>query len=291
MRRLMTGDLSNRRAAGPDAALPPEGTVERWCFDFVLGECATAKLGAQVPDPNVAWESDPPERRIPRPGRPPAWRIVTRSPPAPRPGALVQEGARAELLHRFVHHELQAAELFAWGALAFSATPHEFRAGLLRLCGEELAHLRLYLDHLRAHGAEFGAYPIRDWFWERVPSCLDAASFVALQGIGLEGANLEHAARHAAQFRAAGDEQGAGILARVEHDEIAHVAFAKTWFERFTAAPLTYEAWRAKLPPPLTPSVLQGRPINARARRRAGLDEAFLAALAAAPATGLRRAR
>lgn len=195
------------------------------------------------------------------------------------------------MVHRFVHHELQAAELFAWALLAFPQTPREFKTGLMRLCGEELLHMRLYLGHLGALGCEFGAFPVRDWFWERVPRCADPAAFVACMGIGLEGANLEHAARHAAQFRAAGDEAGARILERVELDETAHVAFAKTWFERFTGAELSFEAWRERLPAPLTPSLLRGAPLNRAARARAGLDERFLDALAAAPPTGLRRPR
>jgi uncharacterized ferritin-like protein (DUF455 family) len=273
-------------------SIPNEGTIERWCFDFVVSTDAGVKFApAVLPalDDEKNWERDPPVRRIARPGRPAQWRIVARSPATPRPEALVERSARAKLFQRFVHHELQAAELFAWAVLAFPATPRAFRAGLVRLCGEEIAHLRLYRDHLRTLGAEFESFPVRDWFWERVPSCVDAAAFVALQGVGLEGANLEHSARFAAQFFAVGDERAAAILERVGQDEIAHVAFAKKWFEHFTGAELTFETWSAKLPAPLSASVLQGRPINRAARKRAGLDDAFVDALESAPPTGLRR--
>jgi hypothetical protein len=43
------------------------------------------------------------------------------------------------------------------------------------------------------------------------------------------------------------------------------------------------------LPAPLTPALFQGRPLNVHARRRAGLDDAFLARLAAEPDPGARR--
>jgi uncharacterized ferritin-like protein (DUF455 family) len=188
-----------------------------------------------------------------------------------------------------LHHELQAAELFAWAVLAFPETPHAFRAGLVRLCVEELAHLALYKNELARLGFAPGAFPVRDWFWERVARCTDAASFVALQGLGLEGANLEHSARFAALFRAAGDESTASVLEHVEQDEIAHVAFAVHWFEHFSGAPLDYDRWRAALPPPLTPALLQGRPLNRVARARAGLDESFLARLESEPPTRARR--
>ncbi len=142
---------------------------------------------------------------------------------------------------------------------------------------------------MRSLGTEFGAHPVRDWFWQRVPRCATPAAFVALQGLGLEGANLDHCPRFAAQFRAAGDEAGARILERVQQDEIGHVAFAAHWFEQFTGAPLEYASWRAALPAPLTPALLQGRPLALAARRRAGMDEAFLAELAAEPPIDPRR--
>ncbi|MBK7644725.1 MAG: DUF455 family protein [Planctomycetes bacterium] len=130
---------------------------------------------------------------------------------------------------------------------------------------------------------------MRDWFWERVARCETPAAFVALQGLGLEGANLDHCPRVAAQFRAAGDEAGAQILERVQEDEIGHVAFAAHWFEQFTGAPLEYGRWRASLPTPLTPALMQGRPLALAARARAGMDEDFLAQLAAEPPIDPRR--
>ena len=264
------------------------GTVERWCLEFVTTTSLAAKLAP--PDARaLAFESDAPERRLPAPGRPSELVVVARSPSAPRPGALANPEARARLLHTFVHHELQAAELFAWAILAFPRTPKAFRTGLLALCREELEHLQLYLEHMRALGTEFGAHPVRDWFWERVARCETPAAFVALQGLGLEGANLDHCARYAAQFRAVGDEPGARILERVQQDEIGHVAFAAKWFEHFSGVPLAFEGWRAALPPPLSPALMQGRPLAREARRRAGMDERFLEQLAAEPPVDPRR--
>ena len=76
-----------------------------------------------------------------------------------------------------------------------------FRAGCLRLCQEELGHLGLYRAHLARLGFAVGAFPVRDWFWERVGGVPDPLAFVALLGLGLEGANLEHSARFAHWFR------------------------------------------------------------------------------------------
>jgi uncharacterized ferritin-like protein (DUF455 family) len=130
---------------------------------------------------------------------------------------------------------------------------------------------------------------VRDWFWRRVGACADPAAFVALQGLGLEGANLEHSARYSRHFREFGDEVGARVLDAVEADEVQHVAFAARWFAQFTGAPLDYDRWRAALPAPLTPALLQGRPLNLESRKRAGLDDAFLQRLADEPDPGARR--
>ncbi|MCY3000440.1 MAG: DUF455 family protein [Planctomycetota bacterium] len=267
-------------------SLQGPGTVERWCEAFVLATTLEGKL-APPPPPDLradsSWEPVPAPLRIAAPARPPELSVVARAPGAPRPEAVCDPAARARLLHTFVHHELQAAELFAWGVLAFPATPREFRAGLVRLALEELEHLQLYLALLEGLGRRYGDFPVRDWFWQRVPSCTTPESFVALQGLGLEGANLEHAARYAAAFRQIGDARSAAVLEQVEREEITHVAFARHWFERFTGAPLDYERWKAALPPPLSPAILRGKPLNLAARRRAGLDEQFLARLEAEP--------
>jgi len=271
--------------------MPAPGTVERWCLDFVAEQDLERKLAPPPPPADARFETDAPARRVTAPGRPAELTLVRRAPRTPGPAALAEPRARAHLVHAFLHHELQAAELFAWAILAFPRTPRDFRAGLLRLCQEELGHLALYRSHLATLGFAAGAFPVRDWFWERVPLVRDELAFVALLGLGLEGANLEHSARFAAWFRDAGDEAGARILERIGQDEVEHVAFARRWFERWTGSPLEYGRWRDALPAPLTPALLRGLPLNRAARTRAGLDEAFLARLEAEPAATRRSTR
>jgi uncharacterized ferritin-like protein (DUF455 family) len=272
----------------PDAA-PPEGSVERWCWDFIESTHLQAKLAPPAtPDLTVdgSWDPKPAERRLCMPGRPPELDVVPRSPRTPR--GLHRPEARMRLMHTFLHHELQAAELFAWAVLAFPSTPREFRAGAVRLCLEELGHLHLYANYLTDHGTAVGDFPVRDWFWERVTTCPDALAFVALQGLGLEGSNLDHCARFARAFEEAGDEKGAAIIKQVERDEVSHVSFAREWFERFSGKPLNYDHWREALPAPLTPALMQGHPMNDSARRSAGMDDDFLRALANAGPTTRR---
>ena len=263
-----------------ELSAPPPGTLERWAWDYVLTNDAAAKLEPEsLPQTeDTCWEALAPCRRLSAPGRPAAWRVVARHARTPSAASLVQSRNRAKLALTFAHHEVQAAELMAWAILAFPDTPREFRLGLARLVVDEARHARAYVGHARALGMELGEHPVRDWFWQRVGSVETPAQFVALLGLGFEGANLDHSARYAGLFRAAGDEAGARLQETIGAEERAHVRFAAHWFARFAGA-LDFDTWLAHLPRPLTPMVLRGTPFARAARLDSGLPADFVAAL------------
>ena len=257
---------------------PPPGTLERWAYDYIV----SVDLGYKVaprPAPR-SMESSAPIRRLAEPGRPAALSQRGRPRKTPSAEALRSPARRAELMHTFFHHELQAAELFCWAVLAFPDAPPAFRRGLARIASDETRHMRLYADYLASLGYAVGSFPVHDWFWERIPSAPDAASFIAVMGLGFEAANLDHTARFAARFLLAGDAAGASLIERVGLEELAHVRFARRWFEHFTGG-LDFATWRAALPAALSPLLFRGKPIARAARLRAGLDEPFLDALEA----------
>jgi uncharacterized ferritin-like protein (DUF455 family) len=243
---------------------------------------ADAKLAPPAPDLGDAacFEHDAPVRRIVAPGRPPTWSVVTRHARTPSAASLREPRNRAKLALTFAHHEIQAAELMAWAILAFPETPRAFRAGLARLVLDEARHARAYVEHARKLGMALGDHPVRDWFWQRVGNVATPAQFVALLGLGFEAANLDHSARYASLFRAAGDEAGALLQESIGFEEREHVRFAARWFAEF-AGPLEFERWLAHLPPPLTPLVLRGSPFAREARLDCGLAPAFVDALGA----------
>ena len=211
-----------------------------------------------------------PERLTP--GRPPELR--PRSEKRKRPKDLRDAAKRAEVLHTFLHHELQAAELMAWAIVACPSTPVAFRKGLLGICQDELRHLNLYARHLEALGHPYGSFEVNDWFWSRVP-CDTPAEFVARLSIGFEGGNLEHGDRFTAIFEAAGDPRAAEIQALITREEIAHAAFGLHWFRQFTGD-VSFDTWADLLPRPLSPTLTRGHVLNLEARRQAGYPEAFL---------------
>lgn len=249
------------------------GTIEAWAVAYVRSTDLGTKLCPPPPPPR--FEEGAPARRVEAPGRPPELRVVARAPKLRR---LKSARNRAHVIATFHHHELQAAELMCWALLAFPEAPREFREGLLRVFGDEVRHMAMYAAHLEALGHRIGDFPVRDWFWQRVPACRTVGEFLAVMGLGFEAGNIEHATRFAARFREAGDEDAARIEEQIALEEIPHVRFAVRWF-RELVGPLTFETWRATLPSPLSPMVMRGRPIEREARLRAGMDEAFLEAL------------
>jgi uncharacterized ferritin-like protein (DUF455 family) len=267
----------------PSESPPPEGTLERWAFGYVTADSLVHKLEPPpLPraDLEASWESAPPSRRALGPGRPASLLLAEKKPKTPTGAALRDPHKRALLLHVFLHHELQAAELFAWAMLTFVEAPRALRVGWLKLALDEARHMRLYAAELARLGHAFGDFPVRDWFWERVPACESAASFLALVGVGLEGGNLDHGARFAAMLEEAGDAQAAAVERQVAAEEIAHVRFAVHWLEKLGAPVDTLDDLCALLPPPLSPIVLRGQPLAREARLAAGLTARFVDELA-----------
>ena len=248
-------------------------TVEAWAHAYIATRSLEEKL-APAPAPRRFRDDGRVAPAVP--GRPAGLRVVAKAPRRPRKAGT--PAARAKLLHTFLHHELQAAELMAWALLAFPTAPLPFRTGLLTILEDELRHAAHYRVALEDLGVAYGDHPVRDWFWERVPRCRTPASFVATLGLGLEAANLEHTARFARLFRAAGDEAGARLQEQIGREEVAHVAFGVRWFEAFCGS-LRFEDWSAALPPPLSPLLMRGTPVAREARLRAGMSDAFVRAL------------
>lgn len=260
------------------ATRPPRGSVERWAWRFVRSQKLEDKQRA--PARALLWDDSANAVRLPAPGRPPCLQLRARGGKSLRRGAYRNPERRAEILHAFWHHELQAAELMAWAILAFPGTPRAFRQGLLNICRDEIKHMKLYARQIERLGSRLGAFPVRDWFWQRAQQCSTPLQFVSFLGIGLGGGNLDHGERFVEIFREAGDDEAAKTQAIVVREEVAHVSFAMHWFEEWSGA-RDFESWKAQLIPPLSPLLFKGAELNVAARRAAGMPDAFLEAFEA----------
>jgi uncharacterized ferritin-like protein (DUF455 family) len=146
-------------------------TVQDACRHLLLSGALEDKLAFPAGD-----LEDAPDRAedIDAPVRAPQLTMHEGSEKLPPLNALHGVEARAICLSRFAHHELMAAELFAWALLRFPEAPAGLRRGWVAALREELDHLRLYLDRLTAHGVAFGDVPLSGYFWKLLPGVRQA---------------------------------------------------------------------------------------------------------------------
>ncbi len=257
------------------AGLVPE-TVQQWARDYVTSRSLETKFAPGAP-PDT-WASDSAPLRLDGPGRPSVLDLVGKTKRSIPREQMRNPRKRAQLIHTFLHHELQAAELMCWALLAFPDTPNAFRRGLLGICLDEIRHMGLYRDHLERLEFTVGDFPVRDWFWRRVASCETPPQFVALMGMGLEGGSLDHTLRFEQWLEEAGDPEGAALQKIVGDEEIAHVQFAVHWFREWTDG-VDFVRWQDELVDPLTPTMMRGATLDKTRRQRAGFSGEFLAQL------------
>jgi len=246
---------------------------------------STTLAGKLVPPPAELDLADAePPLRLAAPGRPPELAITpVRAARVPPLAGMRDPAQRARILHALANHELQAIELFAWALLAYPDAPLPFRQGLLAILADEQRHLALYQGRLAAHGVALGDHPVTGHFWNKLDHLTGPCEFVCAMNLTFENANLDFAGDYASAARTAGDEATARALEQVHADEIGHVHFGWVWLRRLTGDLDPWEAYLAHVRPPLGPARARGARFDREARRRAGFDDAFIAALEAIP--------
>lgn len=262
----------------------PGGTTYReHAFQLLAADTLEGKLAP--PPPGLVDAEPGPPLRVDEPGRPEDLRIAAgRDVRVPPLAGMADPAQRRRILHAFANHELQAVELFAWALLAFPDAPRSFRDGCLGILQDEQRHLRMYVARIEALGGRFGDEPVSGHFWRKASRIRTPLEFVCTMGLTFEGANLDFAQEHAAAAHAAGDDATADVLERVHRDEIAHVRFAWEHLLLWKGPGRTpWEAYCASVAPPHGPSRARGATFDAECRRAAGLDEDFVARLAATP--------
>ncbi len=261
-----------------DPPLPAPASVRAWCLRILEEGDLAAKLAP--PPPGLSDAEPGPARSVARPARVPELAPRPGAGALPRPGALGDPGARARCLARFAHHELMAVELVAWALLRWPGLPPALRRGLVGVLADEQRHCRLYLERLADCGSSLGEHALSDYFWKHVPA-IDASpagprAFLCALGLTLEQANLDFMPVWRDAFRAAGDEASARVCERVHADEIRHVALAARWLRRLAPEGCDLARYEAAVPFPLAAARAKGRRFDAEARRRAGLEPAFI---------------
>ncbi|MEM6912004.1 MAG: DUF455 family protein [Verrucomicrobiota bacterium] len=250
--------------------------AERVLFSSSLEEKLSAPPLSQVSD----HQPGPAILTPASPGRPDALTFDRKDREAGLPSRheIGGEEDRGRLLHFFANHELLATELMALVLLKFPEAPASFRRGIYQTMREEQAHTRLYQERLRACGVHFGQHRVNSFFWRCVSDMESPLDYVSRLSLTFEQANLDYSCYFGGLFAREGDRETAALFDRIYRDEIGHVRYGWTWFQRLhPPGQDPWESFRSRLQLPLSPARARGLGrFNVEGRQRAGLPTPFI---------------
>ncbi len=150
----------------------------------------------------------------------------------PKRGKFGSERGRIALWHSLAHIEFVAIDLALDMAGRFGAEMgEEFVSDFLYVGADEAMHFALLDRKLKTLGSFYGALPAHGGLWEAAHETRgDVAARLAVVPMVLEARGLDVTPATLTRVRAAGDENGAKILARILDDEIRHVRFGTKHF-------------------------------------------------------------
>lgn len=227
----------------------------------------------------LAWEFD-----VAMPDQP-AWpEAPVLLPPnqMPKRGKFGSDRARIALWHSLAHIEFVAIDLALDMAGRFGAEMGpEFVGDFLGVAADEAMHFALLVRKLESLGSFYGALPAHAGLWEAAHATRhDVAARLAVVPMVLEARGLDVTPATLERVTAAGDQNGAKILARILDDEIRHVGLGTKHFLR--CAKIAQEApeshWQNLVKRHFRGVVKP--PFNDSARLAAGLSREFYAAIA-----------
>lgn len=186
---------------------------------------------------------------------------------------------KAMAISSFANHELLAIEMMAAALLIFDHSTEQmqrFKRGIIKTIRDEQKHFNLYVKRLNDFGHEFGDFPVNDFFWRQMKSITTPENYISVMALTFEAANLDFAHFYEKVFQEVGDYKTANILKVVYEDEISHVAFGVSFFEKWRKNKSLWQYYNETLPYPLTPARSKGKTFVEHARRKAKMDEDFI---------------
>jgi hypothetical protein len=134
---------------------------------------------------------------------------------------------------------------------------------------------------MKDYGLNFGDYHLSPMIWSHISSMESPLDYVSRLSLTFEQANLDYAKHYSQVLARAGDHKTADLLSRIYKDEIAHVGYGLKWLRHWKQkAQSDWDAWHKQLHFPLSPIRAKGlAPFNEEGRRKAGMDEHFIASI------------
>ncbi len=201
----------------------------------------------------------------------------------PKKTSLIHNDRKAQALHVFANHELQAFEMMAAGILLFptiTEEDHLIKKGIFNTMLDEKKHFLLYENRTNDLGVGFGDLPIGNFFWKQLQYIKTPAQYYAFVALTLEAANLDFAKYYSDVFTEIEDHKTAKILDIVYQDEISHVAIGRKWLNKWKEDKTLWQYYLENLPELITPARSKGMIFDSEGRKKAGLDSDFITTVA-----------
>ena len=189
----------------------------------------------------------------------------------------------AALLHAVAHIEFNAINLALDAIWRFANMPQAYYRDWALVAFEEAKHFSLLQTHLRSMGYAYGDFAAHTGLWDMTAKTADdVLARMALVPRTLEARGLDATPPMQAKLRKVGTPdalRAVAILDIILSDEVGHVAIGNHWY-RYLCAQRALEpvTTYARLAAAYGAPRIRG-PLNLDARRRAGFDDAELAAL------------
>ena len=144
----------------------------------------------------------------------------------------MSDTSRRQRLHQHMHNEMQSLEIAAQCIVDFPDTQWELQMELARQCWDETRHTQMLYRRLREIGGRKGEFKVMNYEWGITCMMDSLAARLALQNRTFEGGEMDLLRELVENWRQAGDEETAEVLAGILVDEIQHVRFANQWLKR-----------------------------------------------------------
>ena len=200
----------------------------------------------------------------------------------PRRSPFTHEGLTA-LLHAVTHIEFNAINLALDAIWRFAGMPSAYYRDWAQVAAEEATHFSLLRDLLVSMGCDYGDFAAHTGLWDMTHKTRgDVLARMALVPRTLEARGLDATPPMQAKLSKVGTPhalRAVAVLSIILRDEVGHVAIGNHWYRHVcTQRGLEPVATYAQLALQYGAPRIRG-PLNLEARRRAGFDEAELAAL------------
>lgn len=197
----------------------------------------------------------------------------------PKAGSLHIPEKRAIALHFFANHELLAIEMMAAAIICLPTRNDDdlkAKKGLLSTIADEQKHFLLYKNRMEALGLGFGEVSLNSFFWDQYSKAETMDDFFSIVSLTFEAANLDFAKIYSGIFNDIEDFETKKIVDIVYEDEISHVAYGRTWLNKWKGDKSLWQYYLDHMPDNLSPARAKGITFDHSSRIRAGLDEEFI---------------